>query len=490
MKRLILMLSTAVCLLSSCQNYLDLKPKNQTVVGTLEDVKLMMSSYLFSLTSSDGYPIYFNGVAMHFPYNRDAIASFTMYSDDLDMRRAIENSYGRKYEKEYYESTDWKSSIFSETIWNNFYLHIGYMNSVMKSLGELLGSYEQSDFEKIKGEALTIRAFYIFKLLQLFAPYDNNELGIPLNLDPEVIEGTKRLSQQEVYKRIIGDLTEALNYETANDTWNVFYNKDIIHALLAQVYTFKAESAAKEEKDWEEAEKHSDYIVQRYQLAQTADELKSVIRPGAAGVIKNPHCLLTLGWDITPRSNSYSFWGLPQYGTGQVVSPDLLATYTPGDYRPGLYFYVSEEDGVMYQKFEYVTWTLSDYITLFRVADMYLICAEANTRLNRPKGKELLETFKKSRITGFTTYNGNDVLDEIIRERRKEFCGEYDMRWLDMKRLKMAVSREGIDEKSQQVKTYKLESNDYRYALKIPIESELVYNKICLLYTSDAADEL
>ena len=66
---------------------------------------------------------------------------------------------------------------------------------------------------------------------------------------------------------------------------------------------------------------------------------------------------------------------------------------------------------------------------------MYLICAEANTRLNRPKGKELLETFKKSRITGFTTYNGNDVLDEIIRERRKEFCGEYDMRWLDMKRL-------------------------------------------------------
>ena len=89
MKRLILMLSTAVCLLSSCQNYLDLKPKNQTVVGTLEDVKLMMSSYLFSLTSSNSYPIYFNGVAMRFPYNRDAIASFTMYSDDLDMRRAM-----------------------------------------------------------------------------------------------------------------------------------------------------------------------------------------------------------------------------------------------------------------------------------------------------------------------------------------------------------------------------------------------------------------
>ena len=54
MKRLILMLSTAVCLLSSCQNYLDLKPKNQTVVGTFDDVVLSVFidvfrwlSYLF-----------------------------------------------------------------------------------------------------------------------------------------------------------------------------------------------------------------------------------------------------------------------------------------------------------------------------------------------------------------------------------------------------------------------------------------------------------
>lgn len=478
MKRLIFLLLTAICLFSSCQDYLDLKPKNQTVVGTLEDVRLMMSSYLFSLTASDSYPVYFNGVAMCFPYNRDAIATFVMYSDDLDMRRALGSSYGRKYEKEYYESVDWKSSIYSETIWNNFYLHIGYMNSVMKSLGELLGSYENSDFEKIKGEALTIRAFYIFKLLQLFAPYDNNELGIPLNLDPEVIGGTERLPQDRVYSQIIGDLTEALDYETPGDAWNVFYNKDIIHALLAQVYVFKAGSAAGEEKDWEEAEKHADYIVQRYKLAQTAAELESVIRPGVAGVSKNPYSLLTLGWDITPRSNTYAFWGMAPYGTGQVVAEELLALYTPGDYRPGLYFYASEDNSIMYNKYEYVTWTLSDYIVLFRVADMYLICAEANARLNRPKGKELLETFKKSRIAGFTAYSGSDIVDEIIRERRKEFCGEYDMRWLDMKRLEMAVSRLGVDERSQEVKIYKLESKDYRYALKIPIESELTYNKI------------
>ncbi|MEG2277015.1 MAG: RagB/SusD family nutrient uptake outer membrane protein, partial [Odoribacter sp.] len=55
---------------------------------------------------------------------------------------------------------------------------------------------------------------------------------------------------------------------------------------------------------------------------------------------------------------------------------------------------------------------------------------------------------------------------------------EYDMRWLDMKRMGYTITREGVNEKSQQVNTYTLRGDDYRYALPIPIESELTYNKI------------
>lgn len=478
MKRLIILLITAGCL-GGCQNWLDLKPKNQMVVGKMEDVKAMMSSYLFALTASDSYSIQFNGSRMRCPFTRDAAATFTMYSDDIDMRYVLPvgGSYAKKYEKEYYEAIDWNSQIFSEQIWRDCYLHVGYMNSVLKSLGELIGDYEQSTFEKVKGEALVIRSFYLFKLLQLFAPYDNAELGIPMNLDPEIFEGTARLSQQKVYGQIIGDLTTALNYKTEGDAWNIFYTKDIIHSILAQVYMFKAGSAVAEESDWELAEEHADYIVRNYSLPSTPAEIAAVIRPGVAGVIKNKYVLLTLGWDITPRNNSYSWWGYPGY-SGQVIDAKLLSLYDPDDYRLDLFFTELDNGMTTYNKYEYVTWKLSDYINLFRIEDIWLICAEANARLNRPKGKELLEEFKKTRIPGFTTYTGNDVLQEILLERRKEFCGDFDMRWLDMKRLNLEVTRMSLNATGETEVSFTLKAGDYRYAMRIPVDSELAFNKI------------
>ena len=51
-----------------------------------------------------------------------------------------------------------------------------------------------------------------------------------------------------------------------------------------------------------------------------------------------------------------------------------------------------------------------------------------------------------------------------------------DFRWLDMKRFGLAISREGLDIDSDEVKTYSLEQDDYRYALPIPAESELNHN--------------
>lgn len=47
---------------------------------------------------------------------------------------------------------------------------------------EKAGGYTQAEYETITGEVKTIRAYYIFKLLQFFAPYNSDKLGIPLNL--------------------------------------------------------------------------------------------------------------------------------------------------------------------------------------------------------------------------------------------------------------------------------------------------------------------
>lgn len=116
---------------------------------------------------------------------------------------------------------------------------------------------------------------------------------------------------------------------------------------------------------------------------------------------------------------------------------------------------------------------------LFRLSDLLLIEAEAKTRQGDEEGaRMLLNEFKGSKIPDYAGDFNGDVLTEILKERRKEFVLEEQMRWLDMKRLGVAVSREANDDESLGLKIYTLESNDYRYAFPIPLDSELQYNNI------------
>jgi hypothetical protein len=80
----------------------------------------------------------------------------------------------------------------------------------------------------------------------------------------------------------------------------------------------------------------------------------------------------------------------------------------------------------------------------YRVAEMYLIRAEANYRLNKEtEARADLNALRAARITGFTAGNetGAALLNAILLERRKELAFEGD-RFFDLKRLnKTAINR-------------------------------------------------
>ena len=52
------------------------------------------------------------------------------------------------------------------------------------------------------------------------------------------------------------------------------------------------------------------------------------------------------------------------------------------------------------------------------------------------------------------------------------------MNWLDMKRTGASVSRKAKDEATDEIKTYMLEGNDYRYTFPLPADYELMYNNV------------
>ncbi len=481
MKKIILL----ICIVGSffsCKDFLNLTPKNQVVVYTMEDVKQTMSSYLFAM-ASDGQAIYFNGEAITFPFDSDISASFAMYGNDVNMTEWFYYGIGGGYEDLYRENIEWNGLILAERLWKRFYLSIGYMNEIFHNLENAPDKNENNDdYIRVMAEAKIFRAYYIFKLTQYFSPYKNNQLGIPLNLSSDVVTGSGRWKQTDVYKFILDELHEVETYEVLPTKWDVMYNQDVLHSLLAEIYWYKAESAAAEDTDWSNAEKYSNLIVSKRKLATTREELFSMFIPDdqPIGITKdNLFTQLLLVYYGDKTGYSFGPWGAED--ERQLPDLELVNLYDENDIRLDSYLGYQRMDGSdkwYIQKWNAYRKNYNTVLPLFRVAEMYLINAEAKARMGQTDlAKGILEKFKSSRVPGYGSFTG-DVLQEILNERRKEFCYEGDFRFLDMKRLALKIERKGLDVDDDSMHTFILESDDYRYTLPIPSEAELLYNDI------------
>lgn len=483
MKKIIILCSVFLFLGSGCRDFLHVIPKNQKIVASLEDVRLEIYSFLSMFIHNGAYQtVDYGNVSIQYPLRSDAVTSFCMYSDDLLMSEFLGKTETNYYMKYYYENVSWKGLLFSKNLWDNFYGCIGFLNTVIKDAGKFKED-DPVEYERIVGEAGTIRAYYFFKLLAYFAPYKNDAFGIPVNLDQDDIEPKPRTSQRAVYDMIIGELKAVLDLKAAPTAWNVFYSREAASAALAQVYWFKALSAASEPSDWENAEKYAAAALENYTVENSVEAYDELFASAGTKVIKqHPHVLIKyMNRQKNETGSATGVWG---NGSVVIASDELISLYKePNDIRLAAFFNISDENGkitnyVNKYHFDRNRDGVCDIGFFFRASDLSLICAEAYARQNKLKeAKELLVAFKQAKIPGYTTFEG-DVLKEILLERRKEFCYESDMRWLDMKRLGVSVERLGMSPDEEELVTFSLSAEDYRYALPIPGSTELEYNLI------------
>lgn len=492
MKRNILLLFGMVLLFGACSDFLDMPPKNTKVVYTISDVRDAMSTLLFATTSSSYYPggtvsnaVRFNGEYVQFPYTRRSNVSSILYTNDLDMVNFLFDDFanpargGQTFAKEYAETKNWEGYKFPAELWKDVFIAVGYINMVMKDL-ENVPDYNKTDAERISGEARVMRAYYLLRLNQLFAPYDKNDYGIPFNFDADVVQGGKRWKQTDLYAKLIGEIMDVLEYETVPDeSWNIFFNKRIMYGILAQTYQFKAGSCAGEADDWSKAEQYAKAARNGERIENTVDEqFELTTVPYTRGVTK-PHKFALLRISLyASGGNDYAPWGRPEQMLVQCPSEELYGLYDEHDIRREVYFKEIEEKVYVTRWQSTDSHSGNDVHVLFRFSDMLLIEAEALARQEKDGALALLNEFKRSKITGYTGYTGSDVIGEILKERRKEFVYEEQMNWLDMKRTGVKVSRLAKDEATNEVHTYTLESDDYRYTFPLPADYELIYNNV------------
>lgn len=481
MKKIKIYLCSLVLLsLFACNDYLDVKPKNMISLETMDDIKSLMSSYFYGISGDNGswtkHAVKLDNKSIFFPYNIDVTTNFMFYADNIVMKDLPNVSYAwRYYERDYYQAVEWKAYDFSTTFWNETYHNIGYFNLVLDALKKI-DEKSSNKFLEVYCETKMLRTLMFFNILKFYAPYDKDKYGIPMTTSSEAIDGAARSTQTEVYKFLIDELNSIKNLDFNSTAWNVFYSKEKLSALLSQIYWFKAESAAKADDDWKNAADYANEVLKGKTLANSSEKLKDLFKAKEKGFeSNNPYSLLIVLNGRQTTNNLYAPWGT---GSNNIpTAPEFASLYDENDIRKEAFF----NEDMQVEKWAPSFFGATNIIPLWRIADFQLIAAEAYARQgDNTNAAKYLNEFKQSRIPEYTTYGGEDLLDEILRERRKEFCFEFGRRWIDLKRINKGFTRRGVSDKitnSEDRETdFVLEDGDYRFALPIPQDSELNVN--------------
>lgn len=320
-------------------------------------------------------------------------------------------------------------NIFVRDTWLAGYAAINDANNVLSALNVV--DEEQKD--RVAGEAEFIRGSAYFDLVRMFARAYNDgdpsiNPGVPVTLTPtKFITDSSRLSRSsvaDVYSQVISDLSDAVAKLPES---NGFYaNKAAAAAMLARVYLQKL--------DYSNAANAANLAIETatnngYELVRNyADEFPAP--PSPAPVSNTSEDLFAMQVTTSSGANAFQDYFSP-LGRGDIqINEEHLALYESGDTRLGLFY---EDGGSIYTgKFD----NLYGNVHIIRLAEMYLIRAEANFRLGTAVGATPVEDINVIRArAGIPLYTeGELTLDDILLERRRELAFE-GFRLHDIKRL-------------------------------------------------------
>ncbi|PWV51932.1 RagB/SusD family nutrient uptake outer membrane protein [Chitinophaga sp. S165] len=303
--------------------------------------------------------------------------------------------------------------------------------------------YQQQDIARaddLKGQALAIRAYAHFTLLNVFAqPYgftpDASHPGIVLIRTWNWTDNAgQRNTVAECYQSIIDDLTEAIAILTPTSN-NLTFNQKSAKSLLARVYLYK--------NDFLNAKNLSVEVIHAVPL-MTAGYPENLFKfEDTEAILQLPPAGFANQY-LTNFASLY-FKSFARFTATNDIA-DLL-TEDPEDKRKA--WISGDFDQWTITKFpEGVTPGLDfpeqSYLQpVIRSSEMYLTAAEAYHQLNnQDSAVYYLDAirFRANPNTSATTATGNDLKVLIYKERRKELAFE-GLRIFDLLRWKQSIIR-------------------------------------------------
>lgn len=467
----IIVFIAALSFFTSCEKFLEAPYDNRVELNDNADIDLLLTN---------AYPM------------RADLFTEIMTDNFHHYASTMQASNGATYIPIYRWEDEYSDAITTATpthAYSHYYKKVYEANLAIESLETATGDNMQK--KALLGEAMLLRAYNYFALVNLFAMHYNevnNEknLGVPLILEvPKDNRGLyNRATVKEVYEQIDKDVEEGLALMKQGIS---FVPRSPYRFNLASIYAFMSRINLYKGK-WEDAVKYADMVV------------------AEKGII-----VRKMSEDVWRKTNTdEKFWA--QEIMNPTIHPNLLlvnqvtSTFLcrPFGYRLGG-FYVAHNMYYTTPSSDY-RWahfssggTVIDSVALvvkygnqpnnpnavqvrydcFTMEEVLLNRAEANLRKPNPdiaKAMADIEAIRKERFSAAnykalaTPASADEAITLVLKERKLELIGQGH-RWYDIKRLGIEIEHRMIrtDGKTAIV----LKPNDLRTAIQIPVQARV-----------------
>ena len=350
-----------------------------------------------------------------------------------------------------------ESSGYNQKYWQIYYQWILNANKIITGVEEAPKT-DENLYNQVKGEALCIRAWAHFNLVQLYAKRyaaggSNTQDGIPYRLSAATTQQARN-SVEEVYQLINEDLDVACKCLEGINPGYHHYSEMVAWGLKARVALAKQDysnAASYAAKAIQLAESNGGALMQGDQLmcgfadicSDTKEAMYAARTPddktvyfysyyaymswnfNATAIRQGVKCINADTYDTMSETDLRRAWWDP---TGKMEVP--TKSFVKNPYQNRKFTARSSANAV-------------GDVAFMRLAEMYLTEAEALARAG--KSDEAQQIFTKFQVTRDPSYvakgnTGDALAEEIMNSRRIELWGE-GFRFYDLKRLNLPIHR-------------------------------------------------
>ncbi|SMC58329.1 RagB/SusD family nutrient uptake outer membrane protein [Pedobacter nyackensis] len=452
---------------SGCKKLLDIKPVNGMMPVTVKDYESLLIG---------GYP------------RSDYFFNTELMTDNAYANLNSGNAPGKTHEPWFV----WASSVLPDAVktdayWGNLYKSIFYANTVLDNFAMRTPSSDEKElYEKVKGEALALRAYSYFYLINWYADVytaENLQLpGVPMPLTAvDVNVNTTNNVRQPigvVWTQIVKDINEASRLLAGKSATSRFrFSANTVDLFKARVALFMGDNqtAIESATSVMGASPLTDLNGLQDYIDSKSGPYAFTYDFGFIDTDYNKEILFFTGG----RANNNLFY----YSAAAFKPTEELLNLTKRygyltDYRQYIFesWAVQNTDVVakgptMYCM--YATQSRDSYYIGMKASEAYVTRAEAYARTNQGAlaiadlNLILQKRIKKANYVPLkmTDFANNDaILKRVLEERRVETAFDAGLRWLDLRRF----GKPEIQHNYKNGVIYALKKNDPRYLLQIP----------------------